>query len=692
MNNIGEGIYVQIVGDADSFVKETKRADQASDSLGKSLSSNDLNSFTKSLDAATAAMSEMTKELVQNTKSLTVNTKAIEDVSTKTRRIPKSASDASKSISEIGVSSNKTGQIVTNFGRVLSDLPYGFIAIQNNIDPLVASLGLGSGIALAFTVAGAAAVTLVQKYGSLSNAFKEITGLATEATRAQDRYNEIAKKAGESAGAQIAKLEILRSILLDISLSDKERGKALDEYNKIADQSNQISTKQINNISEINRLINAQIKLIGERALAQAAENKLGEAADKFLEAQIRTRPILDKYTNALLDQANASYEAAKASKTIKPIDADQFQEFLKKNPSLAKKFKDDFNELANIRNSSEYKNAEKELQEAQAEFQKQLGQLTPFLSVDSITTKDSSEKAKKDIKTVSDILKQLEVDIGNTNREWNNSGETLKKLADNQLKDYERALRSLIDIGVSPDSKLFQNLQGKADELKAFGRNSIKIKVPVNIDPIPTVQSNNLIKSFDPITKEYKTAFQKGVDSFNPNLDKFSFKLNAQLQQVQSAGFADIGASLAAAAGDIISGNKTLGSALSSVVSTMAGFIINFGKTLIAAGTATLAAKVLVKNPFTAIAAGLIAVAAGTAVQGAINKAPSFAQGGGIVGGPQLAVIGDNPGHEEYVIPSEIMDKIGSGYDGQHVQLVMRGNDLYAITQRSARIEKRVN
>jgi hypothetical protein len=84
-----------------------------------------------------------------------------------------------------------------NLGRIASDLPFGFIAIQNNLQPLVDSFGTlrqtaggtggalkalaGSligpaGLGVAFAAISTALTVAVQKYGSFGAAVQALTG------------------------------------------------------------------------------------------------------------------------------------------------------------------------------------------------------------------------------------------------------------------------------------------------------------------------------------------------------------------------------------------------------------------------------------------------------------------------------------------------------------------------------------
>jgi hypothetical protein len=83
---------------------------------------------------------------------------------------------------------------------------------------------------------------------------------------------------------------------------------------------------------------------------------------------------------------------------------------------------------------------------------------------------------------------------------------------------------------------------------------------------------------------------------------------------------------------GEAIAGVGNFGD---SILKAVFGFAKQFGEALISIGVATLAAKTLIKNPYTAIAAGVALVALAAAGQAAASKAQgNFNSGGGGSGG----------------------------------------------------------
>lgn len=173
-----------------------------------------------------------------------------------------------QSVKKSSVASGQATQALTNLGRVASDAPFGFIAIANNIEPLVQSLqslgrtsgGIGgalkalggaligpAGLLLAFSVVSSAITTAIQKYGSLGNAVSALFGNFTEldkqvqkAGKSYEKYNEnlrtaveISRDEGASVQGQVARVQALAAIANDQTKTYNERNSALKELASI---------------------------------------------------------------------------------------------------------------------------------------------------------------------------------------------------------------------------------------------------------------------------------------------------------------------------------------------------------------------------------------------------------------------------------------------------------------------------
>ena len=180
----------------------------------------------------------------------------------------KKITDLGKKVKNLKSPVDNAGASLVNLGRIASDLPFGFIAIQNNLDPLIQSFGslsrssggvggalkaLGSalagpaGIALAFSVVSSAVTFAIQKYGSLGNAISAILGRNTSliesvnaAEKSYQKFNEtvkstadIASESERSASGQIVQVKALIEVINSSNESYERRSAALEALKKI---------------------------------------------------------------------------------------------------------------------------------------------------------------------------------------------------------------------------------------------------------------------------------------------------------------------------------------------------------------------------------------------------------------------------------------------------------------------------
>lgn len=167
---------------------------------------------------------------------------------------------------------SQSGQVtlaLSNLGRVASDAPFGFIAIANNIEPLVQSLqslgktsgGIGGtlkalgasligpgGLLLGFSLVSSAITVAVQKYGSLGNAINAIFGRqdalvkqTADAAKSYEKFNQQLKESSDiqasasgSAQGEISRVNALAAIVQDQTKSYNERNQALKDLQSIS--------------------------------------------------------------------------------------------------------------------------------------------------------------------------------------------------------------------------------------------------------------------------------------------------------------------------------------------------------------------------------------------------------------------------------------------------------------------------
>ena len=203
---------------------------------------------------------------------------------------------------------------LTDLSRVVQDLPFGFIAIQNNIPALVQSFGnlttvegglrnglkeLGksligpAGIFFAFSTVTSLITVAIQQYGSLGAAIEGIFGkisdlskITLSAAKSQEEFNKNAKTTGQviaeatgGAEAQITKVQTLANVVTDLNKSEDLRKNALSELQKISKSYFGDITTGIGDINKLTAATEKYTQSLLANAIAEGYKSQLSEAA-----------------------------------------------------------------------------------------------------------------------------------------------------------------------------------------------------------------------------------------------------------------------------------------------------------------------------------------------------------------------------------------------------------------------------
>ena len=161
--------------------------------------------------------------------------------------LQKSTSKATDALNNVKKASGSAQYALTNLSRVASDAPFGFIAIQNNLDPLIQSFGQlqketgsagGALKALAGSLIGPAGIGLAFSIASAAfTAFQMgLFDSGEESKKAADKIRssfDIITEATASVQGEAAKVQVLSSVVQDLSKSYEERNNALNQLKKI---------------------------------------------------------------------------------------------------------------------------------------------------------------------------------------------------------------------------------------------------------------------------------------------------------------------------------------------------------------------------------------------------------------------------------------------------------------------------
>lgn len=347
---------------------------------------------------------------------------------------------------------NKASYALTNLSRVASDAPFGFIAIQNNLDPLLSSFGqlqketgsvggalkaLGSslagpaGIAVGFSVVSALVTTAIQKYGSLSAAVDALFASTDAAAMAQRDLNKANAEAIASVQGELSSINSLVTVAQDLSLSNEARSLAIKKLNQQYPQylgnltlENSNTAQTAISVEKLTAALERKAKIAGvEKLITKIAEQQ----AQAYLDLQQNIKDTdspLQKFVNGVVQSVTGT------SASLKNI------------TSLNK----------------EYGNQEKQLkilQEALTNLTKEQAVNNEITVKGEKDTKKSTSALKEQKKVIEDIFQigvKLKGSVGKTEEPVitaafiPNSEQT--KAAAQKIKDYYDTLNNAIKLG----------------------------------------------------------------------------------------------------------------------------------------------------------------------------------------------------------------------------------------------------
>jgi hypothetical protein len=591
---------------------------------------------------------------------------------------------SSGGLSRLSAGSNNAAFALTNLGRVAQDAPFGFIGIQNNLNPLLESFqrlraetgsnvgalrALGqsligpAGIGIALSVVGAA-ILFYQKYQQ--GAKKATKELADENKNYIDSLSSVEKgliKGTQEAENQLTPLRLLYKATQDTTLSLKERNLAVDALQKqYPSYFGNLTNEQIL-AGRATDQYNLLTKAILAKAKASALEDELKE--------NVKNQRLLEKRTKSTEDalKVQKSIDNVKSAGETRDIDA------LKSAKALLKenvKLDDILNKRAN--------------KEAVETTKTDDGEVSKILNSNELLTK------KNNLNNQTNILKKEELEITSE----------IEKI----LK--ESGVKSIIP---EKDLETVKEIKSELDRIKP-----IKEDVLLDTFRLSNTKPFELAVKIKPVLEVsgFLTEAEKDLAVLSLELGKnISDSLSKSVATGLGESFASIGNVLATDGNPIAAfGNSVLGE-FGSFLSQFGSLLIQYG---IAAGAfAKLQASLLVPGAALisaplAIAAGLALKLASGAITGLISgggnsggsgyKVPGFATGITNFGGG-LALVGErgpelvNLPTGSNVITNQNTNKLVGASRGNSTQVMIpevkiSGQDLVVVFNRASNFNKR--
>jgi hypothetical protein len=654
----------------------------------------------------------------------------------------KGADAAARGFSKLPQSANQATLAMSNLGRVVQDAPFGFIAIANNLDPLLQSFQqlqktsggttgalkslLGSltgpgGIALALS-AVTSAITFAQIgfdrwFGGLSKNKGVVDEQAKEFARLQEvirslggSVNNLSTEFGASANAQISKINALIAVVNNLNATDEERQNALrqlQQLNKAYFGDVTLSAKGLELLKSRQDEYN---KALQNQSAQQGFVNKLNDAEVESAKVENKVAALQKQLINLRAELARTPRFEIKGQTEVE-----------------TKRYRDLQSQITNVNNELKgQQSALDQLNDARGRLQQGLSQTVTA----GVGFKPLVEDKTNITNTIQDVIAEAKriaaatdesIDIRLNLNPLDTEAEQFQKakafLDKWKSGAFKFTLQQPQEVEYPVDIKLvFGKPSDKSDSLldiagqiNQFIEDTKSALAPAlkNITPFTAIIEEQRRKYFDtsgvvidlslPQTKVDVKNFKKGVDAANKEIDEISEGFKQNIANALQTGLEGIGESL----GELVSG-QDFGKSILNVMSTLLSAI---GKALIAYGIAKegidkiLGPAGIAIPGSTAILLGIGAIAASSLLK---NFGGARAEGGPVSGnktylvgerGPELFV----PNVAGTIVPNDQIPSFGQGLasmltGGGRGGTTLRGQDIILAYARTQRSQLRVN
>lgn len=512
----------------------------------------DVSSFTKSIteveaelkNARAAVKTALGDDLIQANKYVEDLEQSLKNLKSVGVQVPGSK-EAANGLKNIAPAAQKAQNTLTGLSGVVRDLPFGFVAIQNNL-PILAdqftalskeSGGVGgalknlggaligpAGIAFAFGAVTSIVTSLIQEYGSLGEAINVILGITKPLTEAQKAYNKASFEAAGNAAAEEAKVSILTKTLLDNKKPQADRLAAYGELKKVAPD-------VVAGIKDENALTNASNILIAANSKLRAESVRL-KVQEAGITAALTTNETKIAELRAKLIKADAKYvqSSAALNKAKQQAIITGFGSVTAEEAAL-----DAFNNSANAVNE-----LRAQIKVLTTENQTYLNQLDPVV----LGLAKINEQTRDQIEGLKESNKETQTAESNAKKR----AEALKReaIAIEKRNAAERAARSqrvplevsfqIAEIGKQDFGALYK--KKVIDKFKEVQKSTGGVIIPLNLPEIDTAKILQQLKDVQNATAERRAQILKEANLqaatdlfkstfFSPVQDLFTDLLN---------------------------------------------------------------------------------------------------------------------------------------------------------------------
>lgn len=464
------------------------------------------------LNAYKAAVNSLKETIRSGVPPVVAFTKSVKDV-------PAAANAAAAALKKIPAGANAAGFALTNVGRVAQDLPFGFIGIQNNLNPLLESFqrlkaetgstggalkALGSsligpaGIGLALSVVSSAFVIFQNGISGFNKKSKEAKESADELAKSIKNIGQIQGEAAASVQGELAQVKTLASVVSDSNKPYADRKRALQELTEI--NKSYFGDLRVEDAltGKLAASVNEYSKALVNSAIQKSFAEEISNVAKASAKANTDIQKSRDALTRAQASQARAQQQLTEVQKNAAKTDAIGVAGSSKVNDALN-------NRAGAISKVTDAEKALKTAQEVQTKLIEQRLQLESELNaavLEGAKFKDLDDPKKGDkegdaIKKRIEALKKLREEVGLTkDQQFELLSLEVQLLEKDGIKlgftkeEIQDQVRTLIDRTVGKEDREFVTSRLKIRvggdlDFTNIKTDIPKIKTSVTIDPI---------------------------------------------------------------------------------------------------------------------------------------------------------------------------------------------------------------
>jgi hypothetical protein len=656
--------------DFDTFATKTQKDINSINNAFKEVNSNSIGGLQNRLTLLKQNLENATD--IKSIAKYNIRIKGTQDEIERLKNLGLQAGNATKNIippstvsglNGLSKSFGNANGVALEFNRIIQDAPFGMIGMGNNIQQLVGNWQVYVVAARKAAAETGATVTTMQllrgAMGAVLNPVNLLSlgvSVATSAWTFYTMWSQKANKSNKDLDESTSKLTVTLRDFKNIQIAgimdraNKVREEAIKQLRSydIAQQDAIVNSR--NEVAELNRIYTASqdtSKSIAERTkLVKYLKAEYPDYLKKFSVEEIlagKASIAYDKLTTSIQNMAKAKvfgdiiaentkkeYENSQALLKIRTrinaIEGDiskNVQAGLKGGNSFSGAIRriaeGNLNELRQQAKDLEAQNnlLSKDSLRLETDINKTLGTRTDILQG---VTKFDEEAAKNQ----EDLAKKMA-----------GLNEELKKFIQ-QGRDQSSLVTQLenIDIKYNDIYKVIKEI-GSVDPFKIALVGGFKLQE--QLESVVKTLKPQTVSPFMEFTIPDIKPVELNFKKFAKNLDDMKAKIEQtrnSISEILGSGFTSIIANSMSSLGEALAtGGNILGAIGNSLVSTLGSLAKSIGEQLIAFGTAGIALKFMITNPFLAIAAGAALVALGSFATASVSKTVDTGTKGGYFG-----------------------------------------------------------